>query len=60
MIAADDERSIVFYPVPPYAFPTHTKKTFASTTWKNIFQLARDNDHLISICLLPTQPEKKV
>jgi len=40
MIAADDERSIVFYPVPPYAFPTHKKKTFASTTWKNIFQLA--------------------
>lgn len=58
MIATDDERSIVFYPVPPHAFPT--KMTFSTATWKNIPKEAWDNDHLISICLLPTQAVKKV
>lgn len=53
MIAADDERSIVFYPVPPHAFPRKKKKDLFLHYLENIFQLAWVNDHLISICLLP-------
>ncbi len=51
MITADDERSIVFYPVPPHAFPT--KMTFSTATWKNISQQAWDKDHLISLLSAP-------